>query len=530
MATVINDTNIKPLITAYFRNKNRLPKDLRNKTLNEWDVSNVTNMSDLFAGKNTFNEELNEWDVSNVTDMNGMFLGCSNFNKPLNNWNVSNVTNMSNMFKLCTNFTNFNQPLNSWNVSNVTDMGNMFQMCTNFNQELNNWNVSNVTGMNGMFVFCRNFNQPLNNWNVSNVTGMNGMFSNCRNFNKPLNNWNVSNVTGMNGMFYNCTNFNQPLNNWTLNPLVGTEDMFFGCIIEENNKPVLPQPAPPTPPAPPQVPVDATQVHKAAGKIKYPELNNFLLEKTEDPLPNNLNFPNYINDTINRIINESDEPEEIKTVQRNGLQRIMNERLNELEYNYLSPNVQNSIFNCLNYVKLQSPIFKKTYVETFIKDCVHAYEGADGMSCATGALERIVFSLLPTCAVEDNPDCETIIDLIQGKGSDIIGYIRDWYKLHKNLSSSSNDVPFPSDEDGRRANLRTYLLEKLPGQEALIDDTIENFSDHIGYEDDDFNVSFGGRRRINKRKTKKARKTMKRRISKRKTNKRKTNKRKTRKM
>jgi len=505
MATVINDTNIKPLITAYFSNKNRLPTDLRNKTLNEWDVSNVTNMSDLFAGKNTFNEELNEWDVSNVTDMNGMFLGCSNFNKPLNNWNVSNVTNMSNMFKLCTNFTNFNQPLNSWNVSNVTNMDNMFQMCTNFNQELNNWNVSNVTGMNGMFVFCRNFNQPLNNWNVSNVTGMNGMF-------------------------YNCTNFNQPLNNWTLNPLVRTADMFFGCIIEENNKPVLPPPPPPPAPAPAQVPVDATQVHKAAAKIKYPELNNFLLEKTEDPLPNNLNFPNYINDTINRIINESDEPEEIKTVQRNGLQRIMNERLNGIEYNYLSPNVKNSIFNCLNYVKLQSPIFKKTYVETFIKDCVQAYDSVNGMSCATGALERIVFSLLPACtAAQDNPDCSTIIDLIQGKGSDIIGYIRDWYRLHKNLSSSSNDVPFPSDEDGRRANLRTYLLEKLPGQEELIDDKIENFANHIGYEGD-FNVSYGGRKRINKRKTKKARKTMKRRISKRKTNKRKTNKRKTRKM
>jgi surface protein len=437
METVIDDNNIRPLINAYFINKNSLPQDLQNKTLNEWDVSNVTNMSNLFIAKNTFNEELNEWDVSNVTNMSNLFVGCTNFNKPLNNWNVSNVTSMT-----------------------------------------------------GMFAACQNFNQPLNNWNVSNVTNMICMFIGCQNFNKPLN-------------------------NWTLNPLVRTENIFLNCRIEENNKPVLP---------PPPIAFDSRQVHKAAAKIKYPELNNFLLEKTEDPLPNNLNFPNYINDTINRIINESDEPEEIKTVQRNGLQRIMNERLNRLQYNYLSPNVKNSIFNCLNYVKLQSPIFKKTYVETFIKDCVHAYEGADGMSCANGALERIVFSLLPACAVEDNPDCETIIDLIQGKGGDIKNYIRDWYKLHKNLSSSSNADPFPSDETGRRANLRQYLLEKLPGQEALIDDTIENFADHIGYEDDAFDVSFGGRRRktMKRRKKMKRRKTMKqkRTMKRRRTNKR----------
>jgi hypothetical protein len=188
----------------------------------------------------------------------------------------------------------------------------------------------------------------------------------------------------MQAMFAYCYDFNQPLNNWIINPEANTYHMFLNCGISANNKPQpLQQPL-----QQPQAPVvDATQIHKAAAKIKYPELNNFLLEKTEDPLPNNLNFSNYINDTINVMINESDEPEEIKTVQRNGLQRIMNERLNGLDYNNLSPNVKNSIFNCLNYVKSQSPIFKKTYVETFIKDCVHAYEGADGMSCVNGALE-----------------------------------------------------------------------------------------------------------------------------------------------
>ena len=47
--------------------------------------------------------------------MNWMFYGAISFNQPLNNWDVSNVTNMWSMFK---NASSFNQPLNNWNVSN----------------------------------------------------------------------------------------------------------------------------------------------------------------------------------------------------------------------------------------------------------------------------------------------------------------------------------------------------------------------------------------------------------------------------
>ncbi len=39
----------------------------------------------------------NNWNVSNITDMSNLF-ECSNFNDDISNWNVSNVTNMNNMF------------------------------------------------------------------------------------------------------------------------------------------------------------------------------------------------------------------------------------------------------------------------------------------------------------------------------------------------------------------------------------------------------------------------------------------------
>ena len=111
--------------------------------------------------------EINNWDVSNVTDMTQMFYNAESFNQPLNKWNVSKVTNMSYMFG---GATSFNQPLDNWNVSNVTNMGGMFYNAESFNQPLNKWNLSKVKNMSHMFCSARSFNQPLNKWNVSKVT------------------------------------------------------------------------------------------------------------------------------------------------------------------------------------------------------------------------------------------------------------------------------------------------------------------------------------------------------------------------
>ena len=55
--------------------------------------------------------------------MRYMFYHARSFNQPLNNWNVSNVTNMRWMFA---DAHSFNQPLNKWNVSKVMDMESFF--------------------------------------------------------------------------------------------------------------------------------------------------------------------------------------------------------------------------------------------------------------------------------------------------------------------------------------------------------------------------------------------------------------------
>ena len=53
-------------------------------------------MSSLFEYSD-FNGDISKWDVSNVTNMEDMFFR-SEFNGDILNWDVSNVTNMASMF------------------------------------------------------------------------------------------------------------------------------------------------------------------------------------------------------------------------------------------------------------------------------------------------------------------------------------------------------------------------------------------------------------------------------------------------
>ena len=66
--------------------------------------------------------EPNTWDVTLVTDMDELFEGMDEFNAPIDQWNTSQVTNMSYMFL---DASSFNQPI-PWDTSKVYDMEDMF--------------------------------------------------------------------------------------------------------------------------------------------------------------------------------------------------------------------------------------------------------------------------------------------------------------------------------------------------------------------------------------------------------------------
>ena len=132
--------------------------DRTNGYIHHWDVSRVTDMSNLFSDMPTFNNHISNWNVSNVTSMANMFYGCTYFNQDLSNWDVSRVTDMSRMFYQCINFTGLSKTKNqwscisSWNTQNVTNMTSMLEGAVIFSAKIHEWDVHNV-------VYCKDFSK-----------------------------------------------------------------------------------------------------------------------------------------------------------------------------------------------------------------------------------------------------------------------------------------------------------------------------------------------------------------------------------
>ena len=222
--------------------------------INNWDVSNVIDMTGMFAGATNFNQNLNNWDVSSVTSMNSMFANCDNFNGDISNWDTSNVEDMIYMFGYNYDFnvditnwntsnvrymwgmfygaSSFNQPIGSWDTRNVESIGWMFRQAFSFNQNLSSWNTSNIWDMDRVFskhntdVEVMQFNGDLSGWDTRNVETMDGIFYGAGNFNGDISNWNTSNVENMREVFRRAYNFNHDIGNWDVRSVTNMVGMF----------------------------------------------------------------------------------------------------------------------------------------------------------------------------------------------------------------------------------------------------------------------------------------------------------------
>ena len=200
--------------------------------INQWGDQQWTTMARAFAGtRNLVGLASDVPDLSNVTDMTRMFAGTASFNQAIGNWDVSTITNMNNLF----NATLFNQDIGDWDVSSVTNMNSMFFQALAFNQDIGRWDVSSVTNMSLMFQSADAFNQDIGRWNVGNVTSMNSMFANSAIFNQDIGDWDVSSVTQMNSTFRNTIAFDQDLGDWDMSSARGLFEMFINITLSVEN-------------------------------------------------------------------------------------------------------------------------------------------------------------------------------------------------------------------------------------------------------------------------------------------------------
>ena len=175
----------------YFNNGNNGEDKDKILTIEQWGDIEWRNMNRAFKGcSNLTIPATDAPDLSNVTDMYDMFFGASSMNSDIGHWDVSNVENMRGVFLLA---SSFNQDISSWDVSNVTFMEFMFDKASSFNQDISSWDVSKVTSMKGMFQLSSAFDQNLGAWNIENVTNMALMFDesgmSTTNYDATLTGW-----------------------------------------------------------------------------------------------------------------------------------------------------------------------------------------------------------------------------------------------------------------------------------------------------------------------------------------------------
>jgi hypothetical protein len=247
-----------------------------------WDVSNITNMANMFEGyKRYSNTDLTEgtinfsnWDFSNVTNMRNFatnsrtiygILDCTNTSitnltdgyQSLRSVNVSNIGSLtvgntfpggaklvdatlsnldiSNTTNFYTAFAGNNFPsgitFDSWDFSHVTSMRDMFADCTNI-PDVTGLDVSSVSNFQYMFSRSSDFNQDISVWDVSGPGSMRGMLYGTTNFDRSLANWDISGITDfrdfMNGATLSTANYDSTLISWASQNVSLNESISFG--------------------------------------------------------------------------------------------------------------------------------------------------------------------------------------------------------------------------------------------------------------------------------------------------------------
>jgi hypothetical protein len=76
----LTNETIQEAVNCHYLNESEC--NFKYGLINDWDTSEVTNMSNLFTNKKNFNADISKWGVSKVANMSKMFFNAESFNYP----------------------------------------------------------------------------------------------------------------------------------------------------------------------------------------------------------------------------------------------------------------------------------------------------------------------------------------------------------------------------------------------------------------------------------------------------------------
>ena len=177
---------------------------------------------------------MNTWDVSLVTDMSNVFIHADKFNADISGWDVSSVTTMAQMFIFA---KVFNGDLSKWNTSKVTNMGSTFSYAHKFEGTgLANWDTSQVTNMRSTFNSAYVFRADISGWDTSSLAGsMDYMFLKAYPMTSDLSAWDISGVTSTQSWTSHISAWSSDISQCTMTPIAGhltdEQQPYNGCVI-----------------------------------------------------------------------------------------------------------------------------------------------------------------------------------------------------------------------------------------------------------------------------------------------------------
>lgn len=211
--------------------------DIKELNVKNWIISpNVTNFSNCFGSNSSTIINVSGWNISNAVNISNMFYSSKGFSSDppilsiigFEDFDTSNVENMSEVFEY-TGIKNIN--LTKWNVSKVKNMSGMFRDCSLLNSiNINTWNTANVTDMSHMFSGTM-INDLSLGLDTSNLTTIEGMFYASNINNLDLTNFDTSNITNMDSTFYKLTSNILDISNLNVSKLEIASYMFDNINI-----------------------------------------------------------------------------------------------------------------------------------------------------------------------------------------------------------------------------------------------------------------------------------------------------------
>ena len=157
------------------------------------DTSNVTSMSFMFAFQEEISDlNLNDWDTSNITDMSGVFYGCFKVKPIVTNWNTSKVTTMAGLFLQA---YEADPDVSKWNTSKVESMQGMFSNAKSAKPDVSKWDTSKLVDIAFMFDGAESADPDVSNWIINNNNDFfQNVFKNSGASGLDLRKWDFSSV------------------------------------------------------------------------------------------------------------------------------------------------------------------------------------------------------------------------------------------------------------------------------------------------------------------------------------------------